>query len=357
MTNNAPSFRRIVAAVVPLALVVVAGTYWWSARVEADARRAMERDILADMLGSVSHKEKLSAKFVDHDGDLVADSPTDASECVAPERLVFSYIAVGEGSDTDQDEQGRKQLWEDFLAALSTKTGLPVDYRHFSQTNEQLAAVEHGEVHVVGLNTGAVDAAVQQYGIVPSCTLGRADGSFGYTMKLIVPAASQIQSPAELQGKTVTFVRPNSNSGFKAAFVYLLDAHELLPERDYDWRFSLDHDKSIRQVAARQTDAAAVASDVLEQMIQTAQIEPDSVREIYESESFPPATIGYAHNLTPELRDAIRQTLIEFDWHGTGLEAEFGPMGAERFVAVNYKDDWANIRRIERSVERARSGL
>jgi phosphonate transport system substrate-binding protein len=351
------STRRVVIVVLPLILVVLAWSYWWLGHVEADARHAMESGILANMLGSGLGAQSLVAEFADSDGDLVADSPSDVTQCIAPAQLVFSYIAEGEGTDSEKAEHEHGLIWNELVAALAKRAGCPVEYRQFSQTDDQLAAFSRGEVHVIGLNTGAVDNAVQQYGLVPICTLGQADGSYGYTMKIIVPNSDGVRRAADLRGRKITFTRPNSNSGFKAAFVYLMEVQGLLPERDYSWSFSLDHEKSIRQVVDRQTDAAAVASDVLERMVQRGQIGTNAIRTIYESERFPPATIGIAHNLAPELRESIRQTFFEFDWSGTKLQDEFGPMGAERFVPIKYKDDWANIRRIERSIASARSKL
>jgi phosphonate transport system substrate-binding protein len=297
----------------------------------------------------------MAGKFTDVDGDLLADFPTDPAKFTSPSPIVFSYIAEGD-PDIDAEAIDRIQrIWQDLLAKISERTGRSVEYRHYTKTEDQLADFARGEVHVVGLNTGTVEEAVAKYGFIPVCTLGNSDGNFGYTMKVVVPDQSAVRALEGLRGKRITFTRPNSNSGFKAAFVHLMDAHGMLPERDYQWGFSLDHDKSIQLVAAGETDAAAVASDVLARMIETGLVDGKALRTIYESERFPPATIGFAHNLAPELREGIRQVLVEFDWKGTALSREFGPMGAVRFVPVNYKDDWANVRRIEQSLRRART--
>ena len=88
-------------------------------------------------------------------------------------------------------------------------------------------------------------------------------------------------------------------------------------------------------------------------MVEKKEVDPAAVVSIYKSERFPPATIGYAYNLTPELRDGIRETLLTMDWKGTGLEKEFGPE-TTKFVSVNYKDDWANTRRIDQVIAEAR---
>jgi phosphonate transport system substrate-binding protein len=188
------------------------------------------------------------------------------------------------------------------------------------------------------------------------CALGKADGSFGYVMELLVPAGSPIKDPSQIKGHKVTFTRLDSNSGCKAPLVLLKEKYNLLPERDYQWGFSLGHEDSIKRVAAKELEVVPVASDILARMVENKEVDPAAFVAIYKSERFPPATIGYAYNLAPELRDGIRETFLKFAWKGTGLEKQFGPEGKEKFVSVNYKDDWANTRRIDQVIAEARKG-
>jgi phosphonate transport system substrate-binding protein len=120
----------------------------------------------------------------------------------------------------------------------------------------------------------------------------------------------------------------------------------LQPERDYTWGFSFGHENSIKWVAQKKTDAAAVASDILERMIAADEVDGDAVRVIYESDPYPPGVVGYAFNLTPELQTAIRETILGFDWSGSGLETEYGKSGSVKFAPVSYKDDWKSVREI-----------
>jgi phosphonate transport system substrate-binding protein len=200
-----------------------------------------------------------------------------------------------------------------------------------------------------------VQQAVEHFGFVPLCTMGKADGSWGYTMELIVPAGSPIKKLEDIKGHKVIFTTLDSNSGCKAPLV-LLKSKDLLPERDYQYGFSQDHRESIKRVADKEKgfDVAPVASDILAAMEENKKIDPSAVVSIYKSERFPPATFGYVYNLTPELRDGIRETMLKFEWKGTGLEKQFGPEGKEKFVPVNYKDDWANTRRIDQVIAEAR---
>ena len=284
--------------------------------------------------------------FADADNDMVADPPTDAAKLINPDVLVFSYVATEEGGPSED-------TWKELTAALKEKTGKEVKAAHYTTADEQMAALKNGELHIVGLNTGLVRNAVEQYGFVPLCTLGRADGSWGYTMEFFVPAGSPIKKLDDIKGHKVTFTTLDSNSGCKAPLVLLKEKFSLLPERDYTLGFSQGHEGSIKGVAAKELEVAPVASDMLARMKERKEIDPAAVVSIYKSERFPPATIGYVYNLTPELRDGIRETLLKFEWKGTGLEKEFGPE-TTKFVPVNYKDDWANTRRIDQVIAEAR---
>ena len=224
----------------------------------------------------------------------------------------------------------------------------------YEDVDEQLEGAQEGELHIAGLNTGIVPPAVQRDGFVPLCTLGREDGTFGYTMQFLVPADSPIKKMEDIKGHKVTFTRLDSNSGCKAPLVLLMDEFKMIPERDYQWGFSQGHEDSVKQVAAKEFDVAPVASDVLAEWSKRAKSMRTRIRSIHESERFPPATIGVAYNLKPELREAIKTTLLEFNWDGTGLEKEFGPE-ATKFVPVNYKDHWANIRRIDQAISQAQA--
>jgi phosphonate transport system substrate-binding protein len=165
-------------------------------------------------------------------------------------------------------------------------------------------------------------------------------------MQFIVPVGSSIQKLDDLKGRTVTFTTRDSNSGCKAAIALLHD-HELLPQRDYSWKFSGGHEESIKRIVAREYQVAPVASDLLQRAVTTGAVEPDQFRIIYESERFPPVTFGYAHDLTDELAADISKAFLEFDGHGTSMQKTFEDSSTSRFVPLSYKQDYALIRRID----------
>lgn len=349
-TESTFSLLRVILVVVPLAAIGSFAAYSWTKNLDRETRSAHDRNVLHGMVGQLSPTLQTSDfKFIDKDGDLVADAPSDPGELQAPQELVFSYIA--EQLD-DEDAEFDFANWQELLAKLSEETGLPVTTKHYQKLGEQLDALRSGEVHLIGLGTGAAPLAVQTAGFKPLCTLAQADGTVGYKMMIITSAKSDLNEIEDLEGKKVVFVRPTSNSGFKAAFVLLSEEAGLLPEQDYEWSFLLSHEDSIRAALEGDNVAAPIASDILMEMIERGEVAEGDYRVLYESEGFPPAVVGCAYNLPPEVIAKLQSGLTSFQWKGTGLEKELGPMGAASFVPVNYKNDWANIRRIDSAVER-----
>lgn len=341
------SLARILMLVLPVAIVLIAA-FVWSKQLVPTAQKQMSENVFARMLSTNAAAQNAPMSFADKNGDLVADSPEDPAECNSPDVLVFSFVAA-------ENESAPEEAWKELLGALGDKAGRDVKYVHFSSVSDQMAALRNGEVHVVGLNTGVVPMAVERDGFVPLCTFGHEDGSYGYTMELLVPADSSLKGIKDLRGHKITFTRPDSNSGCKALLVLLKNDFDMRPDQDYQWGFSLGHEESIKGIANKELEAAPVASDILARMIEQQEISADAVRSIYTSERFPPATIGYVYNLAPELRDAIRETLVDYDLTGTGLEGQFGA-DIVKLVPVNYKDAWANARRINQVVADARAG-
>jgi phosphonate transport system substrate-binding protein len=339
------SLRRVLLVVLPVAIVGL-GAYLWSSTLEEAARSKMSENVFARILTANLAADRAPMSFADKDGDLVADAPDDPQKTIAPDVLMFSYVA-------SETESVPKEAWTPLLEALAEKTGRKVEYIHYTNVQEQLDAITKGELHIAGLNTGIVPTAVQHDGFVPLCTFGREDGTFGYTMQVIVPADSPIKKLADLKGHKVTLTRPDSNSGCKALLMLLRDQEDMRPDRDYTWGFSLDHEVSIQGVADKKFEAAPVASDILARMVEKGDVDPAAFRSIYESERFPPATLGYVYNLAPELSTGIRETLVGFSLTGTDLEGQFGA-DATNLVAVEYKNDWANARRIDQLAMQAR---
>src|SRR5581483_6422540 len=154
--------------------------------------------------------------------------------------------------------------WMDFLVALEKATGTKVVLRtDVGGLQGQLAALRKGTLHVTAFSTGEVPLAVNSAGFVPLWSPADVDGTYAYEMEILVPAASNIKTPADLRGRSIAFTSLSSNSGARAPLVILKEKFGLLPARDYAYTLTGTHERSLKDLAEGRHDAVCVANDLV----------------------------------------------------------------------------------------------
>jgi phosphonate transport system substrate-binding protein len=279
----------------------------------------------------------LDERFCDLDGDMLADPPTDPSQWLDPDTLIFTYAPT-------EDPAVYQDAFSEFMDYLAEMTGKEVIYFPVRSYAAQIEAMRAGRLHVSGFAAGAVQEAVNSSGFIPVAMMASQDGSYGYQMQIIAHQDSDIHTLEDLRGRELAFVSPTSNSGFKAPSALLYAEFEMLPDVDYQTTFSGGHDNSILGVYHHDYEAAAIASTVLDRMVARGVLDRDQLRFTYESQPFPSTGYGYVYNLAPELAEKVREAFLTFDWEGTKLDAEFGDV--DTFMEINYQEDWAVLRQI-----------
>ena len=280
----------------------------------------------------------LDKQYCDIDGDLVADLPTDPANWVNPNTIIFSYTPV-------EDPAVYAKVWDGFIKHMAKVTGKEVVFFPVQSYAAQYEAMRSGRLHIAGVNTGGNPVAVNCAGMVPFAMMASKDGSYGYEMEIIVPANSDIMTPADIRGRTLTFTSPTSNSGNKAPSALLKSEFGLVKDVDFKTNSSGKHDNSILGIANGDYEVAPVANSVLKRMVDRDVVKTDQYRTIYKSETFPTTGYGYANNLDPTVAAKIKQAFFTFEWEGSDLQAEFKKEG--RFVSIHYKSDWNVIRKID----------
>jgi phosphonate transport system substrate-binding protein len=280
----------------------------------------------------------LDKLYCDRNGDLVADLPTDPKSIVDPPTLIFSYTPV-------EDPAVYQKVWEGFIRHLEKTTGKRVVFFPVQSNAAQYEAMRSGRLHVAGVNAGGNATAVNCAGYVPFAMMAAKDNSFGYEMEIIVSADSPIKTPTDLKGHKVAFTDATSNSGFKAPSAILKADFNLEAKRDFEPVFSGKHDNSILGVVNKDYEAAAVANSVLNRMIDRKVFDPAKIRSIYKSETFPTTGYGHVYNLDPKLVGKIKEAFFSFPWEGSALAAEF--KRESKFIPIEYKKDWAVLRKID----------
>jgi phosphonate transport system substrate-binding protein len=282
----------------------------------------------------------LDKQYCDRDGNLTADLPTDPADWVDPDSLIFAYTPV-------EDPAVYKSVWAGFIDHMSKVTGKKVIFFSVQSNAAQLEAMRSGRLHVAGFNTGSNPIAVSCAGFVPFAMMASDDGSFGYEMEIIVPVDSDIKSPADIKGRTLTFTSPTSNSGNKAPSALLKSEFGLIKDVDFKTNFSGKHDNSVLGIANNDYEVAPIANSVMRRMVERKVVDPAKIRTIYKSQTFPTTGYGHAHNLDPTLAAKVRQAFFTFEWEGTAFKKEFEKSGEGKFVSIVHKFDWDVIRKID----------
>ena len=282
----------------------------------------------------------LDERYCDADGDLIADIPTDPSEQIDPDTLIFAFTPV-------EDPAVYSAAWSDFLEYLEAETGKDVVFFPVQNNAAQIEAMRSGRLHIAGFNTGSNPLAVNCAGFRPFTIMAALDGSFGYEMEILTYPGSGIESVEDIRGNQLAFTSPTSNSGFKAPSAILKSDFDMVADRDFEPVFSGKHDNSILGVANRDYPAASIANSVLARMLERDVVSEDQLVSLYQSQTFPTTGYGVVYNLKPELQAKIQEAFFSFDWEGTSLQEEFEKNGEGQFLPMTYQEYWDVIRKID----------
>lgn len=296
-----------------------------------------------------TNRGALDAMYCDADGDLVADTPADPANLKDPSTLVFAYTPV-------EDPAIYADIWNPFIEHLAEVTGKEVQFFAVQSNSAEVEAMRSGRLHIAGFSTGPTPYAVNLAGVEPFAIMGSDDGQFGYKLQVYTQADSDIMEMPDLAGKRIAHTSPTSNSGNLAPRALFPDLG-VVPDEDYEVSYSGSHDQSMLGVVAGDYDAAPVASEVVDRMAERGLYDTADVRIVWESDPFPTTSYGVAHDLTPELKEKIKEAFFSFDFAGTALGEEFS--GVSKFIPITYKDQWAVIRQIQKAngVEYTPQGL
>ncbi len=276
----------------------------------------------------------LDVMYCDANHDLVADPPTDPKKFRDPNTLVFAFTPV-------EDPSIYEKLFQPFMGHLSQCVGKKTVFFAVQSNSAEIEAMRSGRLHIAAFSTGPTNFAVNIAGAVPFAIRGTAGVPEGVSIQLIVRKDSPYKKITDLKGKKVAHTSPSSNSGNLAPRA-LFPALGLTPDKDYQVVFSGKHDQSVLGVKSGDYDAAPVASDVLQHMIERGVVKADDFNTLYVSEKFPTDSYAYAHDLDPKLVEKIKSCFFDYR-----IPPEMAKgLGGDRFLPAEYKKDWALVRQV-----------
>jgi phosphonate transport system substrate-binding protein len=160
------------------------------------------------------------------------------------------------------------------------------------------------------------------------------DGKAVYYSYIIVHRDSDIDTFDELKGKTFVFVDPLSHSG-KNYPTYILKRKGKTPEQFFkEYIYSYAHDSSIRAVAERIVDAAAVDSLIWNYMEKNNSAATNATRIINISPPYGIPPVVVRPELKKDLKDKLKMILLDMHLEPAG-RAILQKMGIEKFVEID----------------------
>lgn len=168
-------------------------------------------------------------------------------------------VAVAAVVSPRETLKGYQELFE----YLSTKMGRPVEIiqgQTYAETNERLRS---GNIDLAIVCSGAYVEGNRDFGM-ELLVAPRIKGQTFYRSVIIVPYDSEAQDIFDLKGKVFAFTDPMSYSGWIAP-THMLYQKGVTPEAFFQKSiFTYSHDNSIKAVADKLVDGAAVDSLVFE---------------------------------------------------------------------------------------------
>jgi phosphonate transport system substrate-binding protein len=135
-------------------------------------------------------------------------------------------------------------------------------------------------------------------------------GAPTYNSVLIANAAGAVKTLADIQGKPFAFGDQASTSSHLAPRAYLLKNAQLDGDKDYKPVFLGTHDAVARAVQAGQVPAGALSKPIYDTLVTKNVIDPTKILELALSEPIPNYPIVMQGNLTPTLKQAIREAFL-----------------------------------------------
>lgn len=286
------------------------------------------------------HRGDLAQIYCDESGSLTAELPADPAKWKNPGTLVFTYAPI-------EDPALYKDAFAGFMQFLEAKTGKNVMYYTVYSNSAQVEAMRAGRLHIAGFSTGATCFAVNLAGFVPIAVKGDEKALQGSRMIVVVKANSPLNSLADVKGQKVAHTSPSSNSGHLVPLA-LFPQEGVTPGKDYELVFAGRHDRAILGVNHGDYAAACVSSEVFRRMADDGRIKGADYKIIWRSGIFPTSSFGLAHDLHPDLARKIKEAFFEYRFPPE-MQKNFG--GADRFLPVTYKEDWAVVALVAKAAD------
>ena len=241
------------------------------------------------------------------------------------------------GEETEKSVQLRDNMAEEMSEAI----GIPVTTYRATDYSAAVEAMRTGQAHLALLGPFSYVTARERAGA--ECLVVQAtSGESGYQSYIVARSDSDIESLADLEGKTFAFVDPESTSG------NVIPTDEIVnefPEKELTFddvhaegkffasaMYAGSHPASIQAVVQGNVDAGAVTNTTYENQIEAGNVNEEDLKVIWESPVIPGSPLAIQKDLPQELKDKVKEFLLAYD------DAEYFGDPNSRYIEANDED-------------------
>ena len=227
--------------------------------------------------------------------------------------IVMSFVPSGDTQQIIASGDKLAQMIQD-KTGLVIKANVGTDY---AAVREAMGA---GKAHIGWLNTFNYVLAHEKYGVDVALVTVRY-GSTSYKGQIIVRADSGIKSLADLKGKVMCWVDPNSTSGYIVPRI-LLKANGIDPDKDFAKTIEAgSHNNVVTQVYNGECDAGATYVDARSSVEKDIPDVKEKVVVLATTEDIPNDNVSFIKDFPKESRDKIVNALLEISKSEEGKQA------------------------------------
>lgn len=223
--------------------------------------------------------------------------------------------------------------YEELLQYLEEKLDKPIKViqrKTYKEVNDLIIA---GEVDLAFICTYSYVQGREQFGLEPFL-VPSVNGNTTYQSYIIVPAGSPAEAFTDLKGKRFAFSDPDSTTGYLYPNWLVNKLGETTETFFRSTIFTYSHDNSIKAVADRVVDGAAIDGLVLDYIAEKQPVYASLVKVIDKSTEFGSPPVVASPHLSQEERQKIWEILTSMHLDPDGM-AILEKIRVEKFVPQN----------------------
>jgi phosphonate transport system substrate-binding protein len=253
-------------------------------------------------------------------------------------RKSFGQQEILIGLIPEQNIFRQRERYQVLKKYLSARLGMTVNFTSLSRYGNIIERFQAEKMDgaFFGSFTGAL--AIQKLGVEPLARPVNPDGTSTYHGYIFVRKNSGIRTAEDMKGKRFAFVDRATTAGYLFPLAYFKE-HGITDYHSYfrETYFAGSHDAAIMAVLNGEADIGSAKNTIYDQLArENLRIEQELVI-LAASKTVPQNGLAVRKDLDPELKNALKQLLLDMDKDAEGVEA-LRQFGARGFVETTDKD-------------------